>query len=180
MAWDRNICMAWLGWQKHTLSIGFLSSVFVWPGWDDLRFSILILDFFSRTKLWWPLCVSEPVQMSMFSFFLPEVFLIYCYKVMALCASGLFRVAMMIKVFVSRCWDLNYSRTIFWWALCVSEPASSPLLENYEPLLMPMVYLNSLGLKCWYWLFVYCYIWRLCRLEQVPLVRIMKLTVLRC
>jgi hypothetical protein len=54
------------------------------------------------------------------------------------------------------------------------------LLENYEPLLMPMVYLNSLGLKCWYWLFVYCYIWRLCRLEQVPLVRIMKLTVLRC
>jgi len=54
-----------------------------------------------------------------------HVFLIYCYMVMAFHASGLFRVAVMTKIFVSRCWDLIYSRTIFWWALCVSESAHS-------------------------------------------------------
>ena len=43
--------LAWLGWQEH---------MFLDPDtW-----------FFSRTKLWWPLCVSEPVQMSMFSLFI--------------------------------------------------------------------------------------------------------------
>jgi hypothetical protein len=152
--------MAWLGW------LTFLD--------PDTWFFFKDQTLMTFVRVW------ASTNEYVFLFFLPEVFLIYCYKVMALCASGLFRVAMMIKVFVSRCWDLNYSRTIFWWALCVSEPAPSPLLENYEPLLMPMVYLNSLGLKCWYWLFVYCYIWRLCRLEQVARVRIMKLTVLRC
>lgn len=171
------------GTNLEFMFVDWISGIFGTSGMAGMTKTYVSRSWYlvlSRTKLWWPLCVSEPVQTSMFSFFLPGVFLIYCYKVMALCASGLFRVAMMIKMFVSRCWDLNYSRTTFWWALCVSETAPSHLLENYEPFLMPMVYLNSLGLKCWYCLFVYCYIWRLCRLEQIALVRIMKLTVLRC
>lgn len=167
------------GTNLEFMFVDWISGIFGTSGMAGMTKTYVSRSWYlvlSRTKLWWPLCVSEPVQMSMFSFFFNlkfSLFIVTRLWPFDLCGYD-------DKMFVSRCWDLNYSRTIFWWALCVSEPAPSPLLENYEPLLMPMVYLNSLGLKCWYWLFVYCYIWRLCRLEQVARVRIMKLTVLRC
>lgn len=150
------------------------TETFVWLGWDDknirCRLDFLVVSSYGLagmtyvSRSWYLIffqgpnfddlcaCLSQYKWVCFPFFFVPEVFLIYCYKVMALCASGLFRVAMMIKVFVSRCWDLNYSRTIFWWALCVSERAPSPLLENYEPFWCPwyiwILLAWSVGIGC--------------------------------
>ena len=75
--------LAWLGWQKHT----FLDP----DTW-----------YVQGPKLWWPLCVSEPVQM--------HAFLIHCSLVIfLLCfphASVLFLRGCDDRTYISRCWDL--------------------------------------------------------------------------
>ena len=110
--------LAWLGWQEH---------MFLDPDtW-----------FFSRTKLWWPLCVSEPVQTSMFSLFIvtwlwPFMHLGYLgwlwwHKYSFLDAETWF---IQGPYFDELC-------------ACLSQHIHS-LLENYEPLLLPLLSLPSL------------------------------------
>lgn len=55
----------------------------------------------SRTKLWWPLCVSEPVQMHAFLVYFPKIWSCTLFML-----SSCIRVAVMTRTYISRCWDL--------------------------------------------------------------------------
>jgi len=129
--------IAWLGWQKHT----FLDP----DTW-----------YVQGPKLWWPLCVSEPVQM--------HAFLIHCSLVIFLLCFPhdpcFFCAAMMTRTYISRCWDFVQGPKFDELCACLSQCTFIHCVSSMILICCPWCIHSELGLNfvllvhVW-WQFVY-------------------------
>lgn len=145
------------GTNLEFMFVDWISGIFGTSGMAGMTKTYVSRSWYlvlSRTKLWWPLCVSEPLQMSMFSLFIvtrlwPSVHLGYPGWLWWHKCSFLDDISCVRRTWFIQGYEL---------CACLSQHLNS-LLVNYEPLLLPMVYLSSVCLK--WMLLAACLLWYL-------------------